>query len=303
MKRKLWKEIMVVVLLVSTILFFSPVAYGETTSVHQSIDAIRMEIKKATLYYVEPAQKGELVSSSLLDVVLSSVKKNYQETRKLILASNLSEKEKQVKLKEIEALYDEKIVRGLIPYIDAYNYATKYLEPLLKEIKEAEAKNDFLAVEKAYHKLSVQLKSRTSILYRFTGKAPRDLLLLKYKKPADAKRTELIVPVTIIMNLTNAQQLLLVGKKDEAIKTIEDIPSLVAKLSRTNLFHQALIKELERLQAIVLPKPVVPVTPPSTDSDEDNSGSSETSAQRALRLAKTDAIKVLTDYKVEADYS
>ncbi|MER2079712.1 hypothetical protein, partial [Psychrobacillus psychrotolerans] len=173
------------------------------------------------------------------------------------LASNLSEKEKQAKLKEIEALYEEKIIKGLIPYIDAYNYAKKYLEPLLKEIQEAEAKNDFLAVEKAYHKLSVQLKSRTSILYRFSGKAPRDLLLAKYKKPADNKRDEMMVPVTIIMKLTNALQLCQAGKIEEVKKAKEDISSLVAKLSSTNPFHLALIKELEKLQAISCSVPSV----------------------------------------------
>ena len=114
MKRKLWKEIMVAVLLVSSILSFSPIAYGETTSIQQSIDAVKMEMKKAALSYVEPALKGELVPSSSLDSVLNSVKKNYQETRKIILASNLSEKEKQAKLKELDALYEEKIVKGLI---------------------------------------------------------------------------------------------------------------------------------------------------------------------------------------------
>ncbi|MEK5147314.1 hypothetical protein MKX53_09775 [Psychrobacillus sp. FSL K6-4615] len=305
MKRKLWKEIMVAVLLVSSILSFSPIAYGETTSIQQSIDAVKMEMKKAALIYVEPALKGDLVSSSSLDAVLNSVKKNYQETRKIILASSLSEKEKQAKLKELEALYHEKIEKGLIPYIDAYNYATKYLDPLLKEIKEAEAKNDFLAVEKAYHKLSVQLKSRTSILYRFTGKAPRDLLLQKYKKPADNKRDEMMVPVTIIMKLTNAQQVYLAGKKEEAVKLIEDIPSLVAKLSSTNAFHQALIKELERLQGIFFPTPVTPVvpTPPITGGSGGSGGSSETPAESALRLAKANAIAEITNYKVEADYS
>uniref|UniRef100_UPI0028BE5996 hypothetical protein n=1 Tax=Psychrobacillus sp. TaxID=1871623 RepID=UPI0028BE5996 len=146
------------------------------------------------------------------------------------------------------------------------------------------------------------MESITSILYRFTGKAPRDLLLEKYKKPADAKRDELIIPVTIIMKATTAQQLLLAGRKEEAVKAIEDIPSLVAKLSSTNAFHQALIKELERLQAIVFPPPVTPVvptppvTPPSTSGNGDSGGSSETSAQRALRLAKTNAIKDLANY-------
>lgn len=304
MKRKLWKEIIVAVLLVSTILSFSPIAYGEITSVQQSIDSIKMEMKQAALAYVDPALKGELVPSSSLDSVLNSVKKNYQETKKIILASNLSEKDKQSKLKELEALYQEKIVKGLIPYIDAYNYATKYLDPLLKEIKEAEAKNDFLAVEKAYHKLSVQLKSRTSILYRFTGKAPRDLLLAKYKKPADNKRDEMMVPVTIIMKLTNAEQLYLAGKKEEAIKAIEDIPSLVAKLSSTNTFHQALIKELERLQAIFFSAPIAPIVPAPPVSGG-SGGSSETPAESALRLAKTKAINELTIFKVDVkdDYS
>ncbi|MER2079831.1 hypothetical protein [Psychrobacillus psychrotolerans] len=303
MKSKLWKEIIIAVLLISTILSFSPIAYGETTSVQQSIDVVKMEMKKAALAYVEPALEGKLVSSSSLDPILNNVKKNYEATKKVILASNLSEKEKQAKLKEIEALYEEKIIKGLIPYIDAYNYASKYLEPLLKEVKEAEVKNDFLAVEKAYHKLSVQLKSRTSILYRFTGKAPRDLLLERYKKPADATRDEMMVPVTIIMKATTVQQLYQAGKIEEVKKAIEDIPVLVAKLSSTKPFHQALLKELERLQAIVFPAP--PVTPPSTGGSGNSGGSSETSAQRALRIAKADAIKVLMDYKVnvKADYS
>lgn len=307
MKKKFWQEIVVTVLFISSILSFSTIAHGQTITDQQSIDAVKMEMKQATLAYVEPALKGDLIPSSSLVTVLNSVKKTYQSTKKTILASSLTEKDKQAKLKELDAMYQEKIVKGLIPYIDAYNYATKYLDPLLTEIKEAEAKSDFLAVEKAYHKLSVQLKSRTSILYRFTGKAPRDLLLEKYKKPADIKRDEMVVPVTIIMKLVNAQQLFQAGKKEEAVKVIEDVPSLVAKLSSTNAFHQALIKELERLQGIFFLTPVTPVvpTPPVTGGSGNNEGSSETSAQRALRLAKTQAINELTNFKVDVkdDYS
>lgn len=315
MKKKLWQKIVVTVLFISSIMSFSPIAHGQTVNVQQSIDTIKIEMKQAALAYVEPALKGKLVPSASLDPVLNSVKKNYQATKKIILTSKLSEKEKRAKLKELDAMYQEKIVKGLIPYIDAYNYATKYLDPLLNEIKEAEAKSDFLAVEKTYHKLSVQLKSRTSILYRFTGKAPRDLLLEKYKKPADLKRDEMIVPVTIIMKLVNAQQLFQTGKKEEAIKAIEDVPSLVTKLSNTKKFHQAVIEELKRLQAIFFPTPVTPivpsppvtppVTPPSTGGGEDTSEPSETSAQRALRLAKTQAINELTNFKVDVkdDYS
>ncbi|WP_313894255.1 hypothetical protein [Psychrobacillus sp.] len=280
MKSKIWKEIVITVILFTTIVSFSPIAQGQTTSIQRSIDAVKMEMKQAALAYVEPALEGEVMPSSPLYPLLNSVKKNYQATRKLILVSNLSEKAKQEKLQELEVLYEENIVKGLIPYIDAYNYAMKYLEPLLKEAKEAEAKNDFAAVEKAYHKLSVQLKSRTSILYRFTGKAPRDLLLERYKKPAEITRNDLIIPVTIIMKATTAQQLLLAGKKEDVQKAIEEIQALAAQLSSTNPFHQALRKELDRLQAIVLPvlPPSVVPTPPLTGGDGgDNSGPSKSS--------------------------
>ena len=42
-------------------------------------------------------------------------------------------------------------------------------------------------VEKPYHKLFVQLKSSSAIMYRFTGKAARDLLLEQYKHSARYK--------------------------------------------------------------------------------------------------------------------
>lgn len=62
---------------------------------------------------------------------------------------------------------------------------------------------------------------------------------------------------------------------------------------------------MERLQAIIFPAPVAPVTPPSTGGGGDTGGSSETSAQRALRLAKTNAINELKSFKVDVkdDYS
>ena len=78
-------------------------------------------------------------------------------------------------LKDLDDLYNERITKGIIPYIDAYNYADKYLNPIMADIKKAEEAKDWEKVEKLYHKLSVQLKSRTAIMYRFTGKAARDL--------------------------------------------------------------------------------------------------------------------------------
>ena len=91
------------------------------------------------------------------------------------------QKTKNVLLKDLNELYNERITKGIVPYIDAYNYADKYLNPIMAAIKKAEAEKDWAEVEKQYHKLSAQLKSRTAILYRFSGKAARDLLLTYIK--------------------------------------------------------------------------------------------------------------------------
>ncbi|SES04227.1 FIVAR domain-containing protein [Psychrobacillus sp. OK032] len=273
MKKKLLKQTAAAVLLSSSFLSLTPPAYGNTTSIEQSIDSIKLEMKKARASYVNSAIEGKLTPSSSLYSILNNVKDNYQGIKKEIINSKLPEKEKQAKLKEIDTIYNENIIKGLIPYIDAYNYATKYLDPLLVEIKEAEEKNDLAAVEKAYHKLSVQLKSRTSILYRFSGKASRDLLLENYKEPADTKRDELMVPVTIYMKVTEADKLMSEGKKEEAQKVLESVSSLIKLLTNPekSSFITALIQEVEKVQGTV----ETPAAPPST-SGGSNSNSNDT---------------------------
>lgn len=263
MNKRLLKQTAAAVLLTSSVLAFSPVAHG-ATSVDQSFNKVKAELNKATTLYVYPSLDGDLVPSSSLYPALNSAKKNYNDVTKAIKSSKLAEKEKQAKLKELEALYSEKITKGLVPYIDAYNYATKYLDPIMKEIKEAEAKNDLAAVEKAYHKLSVQLKSRTTILYRFSGKASRDLLLEKYKLPADDKREELMVPVTIYMKVTEAAKLMAEGKKEAAQKVLDSIPALIERLPNPNTssFLQELIKQVEKVVTEVKPTTPPVVTPP-----------------------------------------
>lgn len=311
MEKKLFKQTTAAVLLTSSLLSFSPAAYGETKTIQQSIDAVKLELKKAPTYYVHPAINGEVVSSSALYPVLNNVKKNYEETKKALKASNLSEEEKQKKLNEIDALYQEKITKGLVPYIDAFNYAAKYLDPLLAKIKEAEAKNDFAAVEKAYHALSYQLKERTTILYRFAGKASRDLLLDKYKQPANEKRDELVIPVSIYMKVTEAEKLLSEGKTEEAKKIMESVKELVEKLpgTATSSFVNALVKEVDSTRKDIglppLTPPVNPViTPPLFGGGGGGGGTpSETSVERELRLAKADALTQLANFKVATDYS
>lgn len=263
MNKRLLKQTAAAVLLTSSVLAFSPVAQG-ATSVDQSFNKVKAELSKATTLYVYPSLDGDLVPSSSLYPALNSAKKNYNDLTKAIKASKLAEKEKQAKLKELEALYTEKITKGLVPYIDAYNYATKYLDPIMKEIKEAEAKNDLAAVEKAYHKLSVQLKSRTAILYRFSGKASRDLLLEKYKLPADDKREELMVPVTIYMKVTEAAKLMAEGKTEAAQKVLESIPALIERLPNPDKssFLKELLKQVEKVVSEVKPTTPPVVTPP-----------------------------------------
>ncbi|WP_144512810.1 hypothetical protein [Bacillus sp. FJAT-22090] len=253
MSKRLMKQTVASVLLTASVLSFSPTVLGASNSVDQSVNKVKAELNKAPTYYVYPSLEEKLVPSNELYSVLNSAKKNYQLTRSAIVSSKLSASQKQAKLKEIDDLYSEKVSKGLVPYIDAYNYATKYLVPIMNEIKAAQARNDFAAVEAAYHKLSFQLKGRTAILYRFSGKAARDLLLEQYKKPADAKRDELMVPVTIYMEILKTKDLLAVGKKEEAKKAYAEINALLDRLpnAATNKFVAALLDEVAKLKAVV----------------------------------------------------
>ncbi|WP_144512748.1 albumin-binding GA domain-containing protein [Bacillus sp. FJAT-22090] len=307
MNKRIVKQTVVAALLTSSIFSFTSVTYGKETTIQQSIDALKIEMKKAPLYYVDPAFKSVIESSQELYPVLNNVKKHYKEVKQQIQSSKLSPKEQKAKITELDALYEEKIIKGVIPYIDAYNYAVKYLDPILKEMLDAHATGDLDGVERAYHKLSSQLDSRTSILYRFTGKAPRDLLLEKYKKPSDAKRDELRIPVTIYMKNNEVLRLWKEGKIEEARKVMDEVLDLATKAydnGKTN-YSILLSKEVKEAEALFstnpTPTPEVPSNPSVNGGD--NEGPSESGADRKLSIAKNNAIKELTSYKVETDYS
>lgn len=251
MSKRFIKQTTSAVLLTTLVLSFSTAALGATnSSVDQAVNKAKAELDKATTHYVYPSLEEKLASSSTLYPALNSVKKSYQAARQAVVSSQLTTSAKQEKLKIIDGLYSEKVSGGLIPYIDAYNYATKYLVPIMNEIEAAQARNDFTAVETAYHKLSFQLKGRTSILYRFSGKAARDLLLENYKKPADAKRDELMVPVTIYMSLKEITDLLEAGKNEEAKKEFVEVEALLNRLpnASTNKFVAALLDEVVKVK-------------------------------------------------------
>lgn len=301
MSKNFVKKSVAVALLTTSVLSFAPAALG-ATSVDQTVNKVKTELNKATTHYVYPSLERKLVPSSTLYPALNSAKKNYQNARNSIQsASGLSTAQKNAKLGEIDSLYNEKISGGLVPYIDAHNYATKYLVPIMSEINEAQARNDFAAVEKAYHKLSYQLKGRTAILYRFSGKAARDLLLEQYKKPADAKRDELMVPVTIYMELVKINDFLSTNKLTEAKASLAEVEALLPRLT-TNKFTTALIAEVDKarkaVNGTITPAPTPPITNPGNPPAD---GGTTTPAQQQQILDTKVAAIITTLNATQAD--
>ena len=120
----------------------------------------------------------------------------------------------------------------------------------MNDIQVAQARNDFSTIEKKYHELSYQLKGRTAILYRFSGKAARDLLLKEYKEPANTLRDELMVPVTIYMKTLEISDLVANGKKEEAKSVLAEVETLLPRLpdASTNTFVAALLEEVTTIK-------------------------------------------------------
>ncbi|NME07616.1 5'-nucleotidase C-terminal domain-containing protein [Psychrobacillus sp. BL-248-WT-3] len=268
MNNKMKKSVMAAVLTTS-LLVSSNTGYANS-SLQSMVDQARKDMKEAAYAYVVPAQNGQVATSAELYPALNLAKKNYQKVRSAIQKSNASNK--NAMLRDLDALYEERVTKGIIPYIDAYNYADKYLNPIMADMKKAESAKDWEKVESLYHKLSVQLKNRTVILYRFSGKAARDLLLDQYKEPANQKRDQLMIPVTIYMKVKEADKLLAAGKKEEAIKILESIKPLVIRLPSPSALP--MVKELidkvtevskKAGMDIIIPTPMpTPVpTPPS----------------------------------------
>lgn len=286
MKKNTVKKSVIAAALATSLLTSTNVGYANS-SLQEIVDQARKDMKDAAYAYVVPSQNGKIATSKELYPSLNKAKANYEKAKKAIEQTNA--KNKDTLLKDLNELYNEKITKGIVPYIDAYNYADKYLNPIMANIKKAEAEKDWAEVEKQYHKLSAQLKSRTAILYRFSGKAARDLLLDLYKEPANQKREQLMVPVTIYMKVQEADKLLAAGKKEEATKVLESIiplqdkvPSLSALPMLKELLDEVIVVA-EKAGIEIIPNPTTPKpTPPPTsggnngggNSDSGNSGSS-----------------------------
>lgn len=278
MKKNTMKKSVMATVLATSLLTSTNTGFANN-SLQDLVDQARKDMKDAAYAYVVPSQNGKIATSKELYPALNKAKTNYEKAKKAIEQSK--EKNKEALLKDLNDLYNERITKGIVPYIDAYNYADKYLNPIMASIKKAEADKDWAEVEKQYHKLSAQLKSRTAILYRFSGKAARDLLLDLYKEPANQKREQLMVPVTIYMKVQEAEKLLAEGKKEEATKVLESIKPLQNRLPSIN--NLPMIKELlDEVNAvakkadieITTPTNPTPTPPPSSggNSGGGNSG-------------------------------
>lgn len=264
-KNRVKKSVVASVLAIS--LLTSTSASFANNSLQDVVDQARKDMKEASYAYVVPSQNGRLATSVELYPALNLAKINYQKARNALVKSGA--KNRETLLKDLDALYNERITKGLVPYIDAYNYADKYLTPILEDIKRAEAEKDWVKIEKLYHQLSVQLKSRTAILYRFTGKATRDLLLRQYKDPANLKRDQLMVPVTVYMKVREVDALLKAGKIEDARKVLESIQSLLYRLPTTDNMPMikellAQIEEVRKKAGIIIITPQPPTTTPPT---------------------------------------
>lgn len=269
MKKNTIKKSVIATVLATSLLTSTNVGYANTT-LQELVDQARKDMKEAAYAYVVPSQNGKIPKSEELYQALNTAKENYQKAKNAVVKSK--DKNKDALLKDLNDLYNERITKGIIPYIDAYNYVDKYLNPIMDEIKKAESEKDWAKVEKLYHKLSVQLKSRTVILYRFSGKAARDLLLEQYKEPANLKRDQLMVPVTIYMKVQEAEKLLADGKQAEAKKILESIRALQHRLPSTS--NLPIVKELlEKVEEVAKKAgEEIKPTPPTGNNGGSNNG-------------------------------
>lgn len=236
---------------IATSLFTGSGVSFANSSLQEVVDNARKDIKNASYSYVTPAQSGKLAASSDVYAALNTAKVNYKKAKDAISKSDV--KNKEALLKNLDKLYAERVTNGLVPYIDAYNYADKYLDPIMKELDQAIAAKDWAAIEKAYHELSAQLKSRTAILYGFSGKAARDLLLEQYKNPANKKRDALTIPVTVYMKAKQVEGLLAQGKQAEAMAIVQAALPLLDKLPNASALPAIteLVAYLEKLSTPV----------------------------------------------------
>lgn len=132
--------------------------------------------------------------------------------------------------------------KSSIPYETADAYGKNTVLPLLASIENAQANKDWEALEDNYHQLSKELKKGTSLFYKVDGKDNRQKLLETYKVPAEAKRAELALPISIYMALNSLEKSFENGDKAKIEQKLAKVKLLTEKLE--NVDNNTLLQDL-----------------------------------------------------------
>ncbi|GGA19029.1 hypothetical protein [Psychrobacillus lasiicapitis] len=159
-------------------------------------------------------------------------KQSYQKMEKQPWNKKIQKNDKQWK--------DKNVSKDTYETADAYGKNT--ILPLLASIETAEANKDWEALEANYHKLSKELKKGTSLFYKVEGKENRNKLMETYKAPAEAKRAELALPISIYMAVNNLEKSFEKGDKAKIEQKLSKVKMLMDKLE--NVENNTLLQDL-----------------------------------------------------------
>ncbi|QOR66289.1 hypothetical protein IM538_21405 [Cytobacillus suaedae] len=113
-----------------------------------------------------------------------------------------------------------------VAYIDAVSAGQKIDEARIAlEIKLAQRILDDEA-ERLYHYLSNEIKKQAYLLDRVYGKSTRDYIRDQYKFSAEAVKNQLLYPISIKMNLDNAEELVNMKDYTQASDYLKDVSGL-----------------------------------------------------------------------------
>lgn len=130
----------------------------------------------------------------------------------------------------------------LVTFTEADAYGKDTILPLIAGLETAKANLDWETLAKNYHLLSNELKRGTKVFYKVDGKGNRNKLIATYKAPAQEKRAELALPVSIYMGVENVETELETENIVEATLKLRKLKMLIEKLGNTE--NNALLTDL-----------------------------------------------------------
>lgn len=144
----------------------------------------------------------------------------------------------------------KKMEKSSVPYETADAYGKNTILPLIASIETAKANKDWEALEGNYHMLSKELKKGTSIFYKVDGEDNRRKLIATYKAPAEEKRAELALPISIYMAVNSLEKSLENGDKAKVEQKLSKVKMLVDKLGNVgnNILLQDLVAKVKGLE-------------------------------------------------------